>query len=148
MTTIERSALGSATNALTTELNSLANGNTALSAAIDNSSVHALYHDLELVVTFGTAPAENTYVEVYLLPSIDGTNYDDGTAGTPGTVPRAENLVWAALLRNVTSAQRRVKKLVEVPAGNFKYLVRNQAGQSMAASGNTLKYAAHELSSA
>ena len=148
--TIERSSYGSIATALSTGLDSLANGSTALSAAIDNSSDHAIWHDVELVVTYGTAPVENTYVELYVLPTLAATDteYADGTAGAPGVVPRATLLAGVFLLRNVTTAQRHILQRVEVPPGRMKYLVRNMAGQAMAASGNTLKYRPHELASA
>jgi hypothetical protein len=148
MATIERSAYGTHTDALTTGLNSLANGSTALSAAIDNSSDHFIYIDCELEVTFGTAPALNSPVELYVLPSQDGTNYADGSAGAPGTVPAPHCLRGVFLVRNVTSAQRVILERIEVPPGLYKLLVRNMAGQSMAASGNVLAYRGHELSSA
>lgn len=147
MATIERSGYtATAVTSLSTDLNSLANNtNSAASAAHDNATEKALWHDLELVVTFGTAPAANSPVEVYLIPSVDGTNYADGG----GTVTPAPNLlVGVFYVRAVTTAQRVVIERVEVPPGLFKYVIRNVSGQATAATGNTLKYRPHEMSSA
>lgn len=143
MATIERSAYGTIGTALATELNSLASGtNSAASAAIDNSASHAIYHDLELVCTFGTAPAANSAVEVYIVPSVDDTNYADGG----GSVTPAGNLLAGVFfVRAVTTAQRVALRGVEVPPGSFKYVLRNTSGQAMAATSNTLRYRPHEL---
>lgn len=150
MTTIERSAYGTFTDVLTTELNSLATNSTALTASIDNTSNHFIYVDLELEVTFGTAPVLNAGINIYLLSSVDGTNYADGSAGAPGTIPDPNLLVWTFLCRAVTTAQRKTTKPpgIEVPPGLYKLLLENKAGQTTAASANVLAYRGHELASA
>src|SRR5690606_20842126 len=71
---------------LATELNSLSNGAGALSAAISNDASDELdlYMDLELAVTFGSAPNANTAVQAHIVRQIDGTNYEDtATDGRP-----------------------------------------------------------------
>lgn len=145
MATIELSAYGTIATALSTELNSLASGSSAITAALDNGTDKSIWDDLELVVTFGTAPALNAPVEVYLVPSVDGTNYVDGSSTV---LPSPNLLVGTFLVRAVTTAQRVAIRKIELPPGLFKYLVRNQAGQAMAASGNTLKRRPYEMSSA
>lgn len=145
MATIELSAYGTIATALSTGLDSLANGSSAITAALDNGTDRSIWDDLELVVTFGTAPALNAPVEVYLVPSVDGTNYADGSATV---LPSPNLLVGTFLVRAVTTAQRVAIRKIELPPGLFKYLVRNQAGQAMAASGNTLKRRPYEMSSA
>lgn len=145
MATIELSAYGTIATALSTELNSLASGSSAITAALDNGTDKSIWDDLELVVTFGTAPALNAPVEVYLVPSVDGTNYGDGSSTV---LPSPNLLVGTFLVRAVTTAQRVAIRKVELPPGLFKYLVRNQAGQAFAASGNTLKRRPYEMSSA
>lgn len=146
MATIESSGYtAAAVTALTTELDGLANNtNSAASAAFDNATEKAIWHDLELAVTFGTAPADNSPVELYLLPSVDGTNYPDGG----GTVtPRPNLLAGVFFMRNITTAQRHVVQRIEVPPGLFKYVLRNASGQAFSASGHTLKYRPHEMQS-
>lgn len=143
MATITHEAFGSTTTALSTELNSLANNaNTAASAAIDNTTGLDLFVDLELVVaTQGSARSAGATIEVYLLPSLDGTNYVD-------THETTAELVAVFPLDAATTARRTVRRDVPVPPGLFKVFARNRTGQALAASGSTVKYRTHSISSA
>ena len=64
---------------LSTDLNSLASGNTsAASAALDNTTNLDLLADLTLTVaTQGSARSAGAVVSVYMVQALDGTNYDD-----------------------------------------------------------------------
>lgn len=140
MATTEKYLLGSQTSLLTTGLNSLANNAQALSAAFDNTQGQTgdgyTLCDVELVVTYGSAPTANTGVSVWFLGTQDGTNYEDGDA-TPIQPARLPDVVFP--LRAVTTAQRIIRR-VWLPWGLMKALLRNDGtGQAMAASGNTLK---------
>lgn len=130
--------------ALSTELNSLANnGSSAASSAIDNTTALDMWADLELNLgTFGSAPSAGAYVEIYLIPSVDGTNYADGSSSV---APAQELLVGAFSVRANTAAQRLALRGVPVPPGLFKFLAINKTGQAMNASGNTLKYCTYHL---
>lgn len=140
MATTEKYALGSIATLLSTGLNSLANNSLAVSAAYDNtqgggSGDGYTLCDLELVVTFGTAPTANTGVSVWFLAGPDGTNYEDGDSST--TPARLPDVVFP--LRAVTTAQR-INRRVWLPWGLPKALLKNDGtGQAMASSGNTLK---------
>jgi hypothetical protein len=77
---------GSLTTMLTTELNALAAGSGVVqvvgtNAAFDNSAVGNLYFwaDFELDVTFAVAPTDDSAVELYLVPALDGSNYSTRT---------------------------------------------------------------------
>jgi hypothetical protein len=139
MGTTEKYLLGSQTSLLTTELNSLANNGTAIGSAYDNTVGQTgdgyTRCDVELVVTYGSAPTANTGVTFWLLGTQDGTNYEDGdNSTTPGRLPEC-----VFPLRAVTSAQRIIRR-IWLPWGKFKPLVKNDGtGQAMAASGNTVK---------
>jgi len=127
---------GTLDSALTTELNSLANNALAVKAsALSVTSTGYVMCEVELVVTYGTAPTANSAVVVWFLREVDGTNYEDGSASI---IPlRAPDAIFP--LRAVTTAQRIIVDAF-LPPGNFKPLVYNNAtGQSMAASANTLK---------
>jgi hypothetical protein len=127
---------------MTTELNSLAaSTGKAISAAIDNSSNLDLFDDLELVVTFATAPTANTIVEVYLVPAVDGTNYADGSTTV---LPQASLYVGGFQVRNVNTIQRMALRGISLPPGLFKYLVQNTTNQGFPASGSTLKRNAYQ----
>ena len=128
---------GTATTALSTGLNSLANNALVASSAITLSTGEPGYQrcEAELVVTYGTAPTANTACVVWLLREIDGTNYEDGSSTVTPT--RNPDLVFP--LRAVTTAQR-IVVTGDLPPGAFVALLRNDGtGQAMASSGNTLK---------
>lgn len=127
----------SLTTALTTELNSLADGSySAASAAIDNATDIYQWMVLELVLASLT-PATSPYVAVYLIPSADGTNYADGGGAT---APPAENLICVFSLSTSTGAKRRVSAPMMIPPLKFKLVLLNEANVALASSGNTLSY--------
>lgn len=139
MATTEKFLLGSQTTLLDTGLNTLTNNSLAISSAYNNTQGQTgdgyTLCDLELVVTYGTAPGAGTGVSVWLLTSQDGTNYEDGDAST--TPSRPPDVVFP--LRAVTTAQRIIRRAF-MPWGLCKALLKNDGtGVSMAASGNTLK---------
>jgi hypothetical protein len=139
MASTEKYLLSTQTSLLTTGLNSLASNSLAVSAAFDNTQAAAgdgyTLCDVELVVTYGSAPAANTSVTLWFLATQDGTNYEDGDAST--TPARLPDCVFP--LRAVTTAQRIIRR-VSLPWGVFKALARNDGtGQAMASSANTLK---------
>lgn len=129
---------GSITSLITTGMNALANNASAISSAYTMSPAGYLMAELELVVTYGTNPTASTGCSIWFLRAIDGTNYEDGGAGTPGVLPaRAPDVVIPVAVS--TSAQRITKRCL-VPPGTFTVLLKNDGtGQAMAASGNTLK---------
>ncbi len=141
MSDIRQSQYDTIATELTTELNALAAaGKSAPSAANDNSTDLHQFDDLELAVTFGVSPNANEAVEVYLLPSVDGTNYVDGDASTD---PAPNTLIGIFPVKASTSAQRLAIQDVPIPPGLFKYMVINQTGQAFSASGHTLKRRPH-----
>lgn len=130
---------------LSTGLNSLANNGLALSSAVTLTDAGYLLADVELVVTFGSAPTANTGIAVWFLREVDGSNYGDGDAST--TPARAPDLVLP--VRAVTTAQRIIVSNVLLPPGTFKALLKNDGtGQAFAASGNTLKILPYTLQAA
>lgn len=120
-----------------TDLNSLASNGRVLSSEINNTTDQFMYDDLEFVATYGTGPVAGSVVDLYLLPSQDnGTTYPDGDASND---PPANTKVASFPLKNNTSQQIVPFRRVPLPPGKFKYLIKNTAGQAMAATGNTLK---------
>jgi hypothetical protein len=123
-----------------TGLDALANNGLALGAAYNNvlggggGDGYTLC-DLELVVSFATAPAANSGIAVWLLGSTDGTSYEDGSSSV--TPARGWDVLFP--LRPVSGAQRIVRR-AWLPWGMWKPLALNQAtGQPFAATGNLLR---------
>lgn len=130
-------AAGSATSVLGAELNSLATAtDSSAGTAYDNTpstgTLGYMLAEVEFVGTFGTNPTAGTAAYLYAMPSLDDTNYGDANS-------TSAMLVTVFPLRATTSAQRVVRQDVPLPPGKVKYLLRTDAGQTLAASGNTVK---------
>jgi hypothetical protein len=116
-------------NALTTELNSLANAATsAASAAIDNATDKYLYMAVDVTLASLT-PTAGGYLAVYLLPAVDGTNYSDITQS---------QLVATLALTTTASAKRVSLGNIPIPPFSFKLALENRSGVALGASGNVL----------
>lgn len=139
---------GSIATALDTGLNSLANAARAISGTIDNDAGLDLYCDLELVVQWDTsAPSAGTKIaEVYLLPSVDGTNFPEGSSSL---TPQKSLLVATFESRNpsISATERLVASGIPLPPRDFKLLLVNTSGQTYETSGNTLKLRPYKLQS-
>ena len=137
------------TTVLSTELNAMAaSTGKAISAAIDNSNPDPttyqgdLFADLELAVDFVTAPTAGTVIELYLLPSIDGTVYPDGSTTI---TPQSSLYVGGFAVRNTTAAQVMVLRGVALPPGKYKYLAQNTTNQAFPATGSVLRQNTYQL---
>ena len=84
--------------------------------------------DLELAVTFGTAPTANKLLQVYAVSTIDGSNYVDGDASV---TPDVGLRLGAVAVRAVTSAQRLAIGRCVLPPHSFKLLFENGADQQI-----------------
>lgn len=91
--------------------------------------------DFELAFTQGTAPTADTAFVLFLVPSLDGTNYGDGDASI---VPGWQNYVGYFPVRAVTSAQRQMFLGVPVRPGSYKAVLKND-GTGQSATSVTLK---------
>ena len=125
-----------------TGLNSLADGSfVGVGSAITNETGSpALYQYMDLELNLASlSPATGAYVDIWLLPTLDATNY--GTTGKP--LITAHLLCTFQLDTTASTAQRIIKTNVCIPALDFKLDLRNKAGVAFNASGNTLKYRRH-----
>lgn len=121
-------------SALTTELNSLANGSlSSLSAAIDNATDLYQYMSLELNLASLTPVAPNR-CDIYLFPSIDGTNYADGS------ISLSQCFLCSILVTTGAGVKLSTAVNLLIPPLKFKLGLYNQTGVSLAASGSTLEY--------
>lgn len=130
--------LGTLTTVADTELNSLANGSRATGKEFDNTGAapYALA-DFELAVTFGSNATAGNVIKMWLVPTIDGTNYVDG-AGTPANAADAQYA--GAFVCRATTAHRLSLGDVPIPSGvKFKPMLDDGSGVAFPASGSTLK---------
>ena len=119
---------------LSTELNSLANGSSVLSGAIDNSAGTYKYLDLHFYIAAqGSARSAGAYVNIEICVSVDGTNYCDATS--PIAAPFARFPLDAA-----TTARYATRAIIAIPPRLFKLNLTDSTGQAFASSGNLLKY--------
>lgn len=139
-TTLEL-ATGTSVNALTTELNSLANNAwTAASATIDNRIGQTMNGYMvcrvEFAGTFAANPTAGGAITGFFLKTVDGTTFETTPTATVG-LNRLPNFVIPVMTGQTAS---KVSIDVLCPAERFKVCLQNTAtGQAMAASGNTVK---------
>lgn len=125
----------------TQQINSLTdNEYTDLSDEIDNSTNLYFAVDLRLVIASAAfiTPAD-CGMEIYLIPSGDGTNYPTWTGNmTTDQVHNGPFYVGYAPFTGTTAAQASLVEGIELPNGKYKWAVRNRGNVSLAASGNTI----------
>ncbi len=150
MATTQEYLLGSAVTLMTTELNSLASSATLAAGAISTvGGTSGLFNntagggglggytfgqwELELAAPAGTLTA-GTGAFVWLLTTVDGTNYEDGSNSV---IPaRPPDIILP--VRAVSTTQRIIRVLM-MPQGNWYVLVSQNTGQTWGATLNTLK---------
>jgi hypothetical protein len=130
----------------TQQLNSLANDEyTDLTDESDNSTPKYELADLRFVIASAAfiTPAD-CGMEVFLIPSVDGTNYPTWTGNT--TTDQVHNnafLVGYVPFTGTTAAQACVLRDIELPNGKYKWAFRNRGNVSLAGSGNTVYWRPH-----
>jgi len=131
------SPMGSVVTLMTTGLDALANTAAALSDEIDNATAKAKYLNLELYVyTQEGARTAGGYVQINILPSVDGTNYNDATAPIP-------QMLCVMPFDAAVTARYAVRVNLPIPPCKFKLQVVNRTGQAFGADNSTLKYTLH-----
>lgn len=119
---------------------------TDLSDEIDNSTNKYMFADIEIVLASAAFTGTDSGIEVYVIPSQDGTNYP--TWAGNGTSDEQENngfFVGFVSTTGTTAAQRMVLRDVDLPSGKYKFAFRNRGNVTLAGSGNTATWRPHSV---
>lgn len=130
-------------------LDSLAdNETTDLSDEVDNSTTLYALADVHMNLASAAFTGTDCEVRVYLVPTVDGTNYPtwDGNTASPGNTNKAY-FVGSLPIKAATAACRAVLRSVALPNGKYKWAFRSMANVALAASGNTVTFRPHQLQS-
>lgn len=130
-------------------LNSLAdNETTDLSDEVDNSTNLYALADVHLYLASVSFTGTDAQVRVYLVPSVDGTNYPtwDGNTITPGNTNK-DYYVGKISVKATAAACRGILRNVGLPNGKYKWAFRSEANVALAASGNTVAFRPHQTQS-
>jgi len=128
---------------MTTELNSLADGSGAVtSTAVQNGATSDeldMFMDLELDVTFGTAPANRATVDVYIVRTVDeGTTYERYVTGASPWAP-GNGYAGSFVLDDITTNDEYVLPNIQIPPYDFHLVVINNSNQAFPSSGSTIR---------
>lgn len=143
MTDVKKTAyLAEAQTALSTDLDSDANDTwSGLSAEFDNSTNGYMFMDIEVYLGSAAFSGADAAYEIYVVPSLDGTNYPTTINGVTGDVQENNQyFVGSVTVIGSTAVQRQVIRGVEIPNGKWKLFGRNRTNQTLASSGNTVKW--------
>lgn len=121
---------------LSTELNSAADAALDIGSAIDNSTGKYPYCAVELdFASVNLSGETDPNYKVWFIKSIDGgSNYEDGDASTEPKRPPDVIIP----LREASSTHTVIIDDIPCPNEYFKVLGKNDTGQTLAASGNTI----------
>lgn len=127
-----RQETGAPVTLATAQISGLNNLTGATASAFDNGISAALWlkADWQFSGQLATTPNSGSALDLYLLPSVDGTNFADGNSAIfpPGLY------VGSFIVRNVTTVQVLALTGVPLPPTKFMPLLVNKAGTVISAS--------------
>ena len=137
--------LAAAQSGLTTQMNGLSdNVFSALGNSIDNSTTKYMLCDVQIdLASFTAGTTGDEVIEIYLVPSVDGTNDPDWATGSADAQQNNSLFVGSVPISQGAGAKRAVLRNVALANGSFKWAVRNRANATLAGSGNTLTWRPH-----
>lgn len=139
MATVTHAAPTAEATPITTEANSLADGSFCVdSGSIDNETGEYLYASFELELASLT-PTAGGYVGLYIIPTLDGTNFGDSTT------PPETALAAVFPVTSTTGAKRVMAFNIPLPPLEFKCVLGNHTGVAFGASGNVLTIRRHNI---
>jgi len=125
--------------AVTITLNGLVSAGLAVSNAIDNSA-QLLLDALVSITIADVVEAGNKLIEIFAVSSFDGITYSDSQTGNlPALIPIGELPVngtgpWVSPVFSTRNA------FLGMLPPYWKYVIRNNAGVTLAGAGNSLSY--------
>ena len=123
-------------NILTTELNSLANdAYSAVGPAFDNTSNLDQFAWVEVNLA-SLNPTTGAFITLFLVQSLDGTNYEDEPSST---LPGYHAIRAVIPIKTGSATKRAISDMFRIPPGHFKPVLRNDCNVAFGASGNTVE---------
>jgi hypothetical protein len=129
-------------------LNSIASGNAIASdLTLTNASALDIFCDLSIQLGSAAFVSPN-YIGVYLYPlNQDGSTYGDGRFASSAAGPPANTYAVGSIgLVAATQAQNGTLSRIVLPPGGFKFVLWNQGGVALNASGNVCLYRTYNRS--
>lgn len=134
---IKHSALSSINSYLSAGLNSLASAGQVVGGTINNDTDRNRWMQIEIALALqGTARVVGAHIAVYLLSSIDGSVFSYGSSSVD---PSPSTLLTTLAFDAVVTARTVVSLALPIPATDFQLVFENNTGQTLAASGNTMR---------
>lgn len=128
-------AYGDETDALTTELNALADdAESDLGSVIDNTTDRKTFIDLNVVLD-SLNPTTGAFIVIRVVTAIDGTNFPDGNASP----------IYTAQVKTGSAPKRIELRQISIPPAIFKLRLTNKCNVALAATLNTVKYRKYSL---
>lgn len=118
----------------TTALNALASG-AVVEIDVANTTENDITADLELAVTFGTAPTADQTIDFYWRRTLDGTTFEDSSASRPP----ANGGLGSMPVAGINTAQRLILPGIIIPPLTSKLVLKNSTSQAFSASGHVLR---------
>lgn len=122
----DRNAASSPVTIMTSQLSALANASMTSAVSVTNDSSLDMYADFELAVTYAVAPTADSTVKLFIVRTIDDSNFEDSNnEGRP-----RHGYVGGFVVDNVGTAQRLILPGVPLPPGDFQVRLLNNGGQA------------------
>lgn len=121
---------------------------TDLSDAIDNSTNRYVEVDLALDLASAAFSGTDSTIEVYLVPSVDGTNYGMWTGNVTTDEQQNEKyFIDSISTTGATEAQQDlILRNISVPPGSYRWGFRNRSNVTLS-SGNVAQWRPHSFES-
>lgn len=145
-----QAAIASVTWAAGQDLDSLTDGEwTDLSDEINNSTTKYTMVDFRLVLGSAAFTGTDSAIALYIVRSVDGTNYPDWTGNVTTDEQQNEQYFDGVFTTTgATEAQDIVLRDIPIPPGKYKIGIRSLANVTLAATGNSLEWRPHSFEDA